>query len=68
MTLLSSLSVSGSPIRVIGDQSDERSTKSCTTTAARISFPVPSICVLKVKGQNAFDNWVWDSGNGRVGW
>jgi hypothetical protein len=68
VTLLSSLSVSGSPIRVIGDQSDERSTKSCTTTPASINFPVPSICVLKVKGQNAFDNWVWDSGNGRIGW
>jgi hypothetical protein len=68
VTLLSSLAVSGGPIRVIGDQNDERSTTSCTTTPATINFPVPSICVLKVKGQNAFDNWVWDAGNGRVGW
>jgi hypothetical protein len=68
VTLLSTQPVSGGPIRVIGDQGDERSTKSCTTTPATINFSVPSICVLKVKGQDAFDNWIWDSGNGRIGW
>jgi hypothetical protein len=67
LTLLSTQTVPGSPIRVIGDQSDERSTKSCTTTPATINFPVPSICVKKVSGQD-LDNWVWDTGNGRVGW
>jgi hypothetical protein len=60
--------VQGSPLRIIGDQSDERSTTSCTTTPASINFPVPSICAQDVKGQNAIDTWIWDSGNGRIGW
>jgi hypothetical protein len=67
---LSSAPVTGGPIRVIGDQKDERSTTSCTTAPAAIDFPVPSICVLKLKvnGHKALDNWVWDASNGRIGW
>jgi len=68
LSLLSSGAVQGSSLRIIGDQSDERSTKSCTTTPASINFPVPSICALDVKGQNAIDTWIWDTGNGRIGW
>lgn len=55
----------GSPIRVIGDQSDERSTVGCTLTFSS-KIPVPSICVQKVKGtQGTYDAYTWSDGNGQ---
>ncbi len=53
----------GFPIRIIGDQPDERSTTGCTTTYAS-TIPVPSVCAKKVQGTKALDGWLWDAGNG----
>jgi len=59
-------SVPGQPIRIIGDQSDERSNEGCTTMFSNL-IPFPSICAQKVPGQpRALDAWVWDSGNGQI--
>jgi len=56
----------GSPIRIIGDQSDERtSSVGCTTTFSN-QIPIPSICVAKVKGmQGTYDAYTWSDGNGQ---
>jgi hypothetical protein len=54
-------------VRVIGDQSGERSNKGCTTVFSP-QIPIPSVCAVKVKGAGAIDAWLWDSENGRVGW
>jgi hypothetical protein len=56
----------GEPIRIIGDQSSERSTISCTTEAPA-GLVVPSICVKK-DGPKALEAWVWDRANGYVQW
>jgi hypothetical protein len=54
---------SANPIRIIGDQSDERSSAGCTTTTPPAN--IPSVCGAKVKGNNqAIDAWLWDSANG----
>lgn len=56
------------PPLVIGDQDEERSKKGCTWTFST-EIPVPSICAKKVQGlPQALDVWVWDVGNGRVGY
>lgn len=67
IALAAASGVQGEPIRIIGDQGDERSTTSCTTTYSA-GIPVPSICVKKVPGSKALDSWVWDRGNGFVNW
>jgi hypothetical protein len=63
---------SGEPIRIIGDQDDERTTSSaaCSTNPppSPIPFNIPVICVqdVKVGKTQALDSWVWDLGNGFV--
>jgi hypothetical protein len=57
--------VQAAPIRIIGDQSDERSTTLCTTTIPSPIPALPKICVAKA-GSKALDSYVWDTGNGFV--
>jgi hypothetical protein len=58
----------GTPTRVIGDQSFERSNKGCVP-AYVTQIPVPSVCAKKVQGQQqTLDVWLWDSHNGRNGY
>ena len=52
----------GSPIRIIGDQDDERST-ACSASTPPAASAVPSICAQKF-GPKALDSFVWDLGNG----
>ena len=62
------------PIRIIGDQSDERSTTLCTTTIQSTIPTLPRICTKNVsgpppvQGQQPVDSFVWDNGNGNVNW
>ena len=58
---------SGVPIRIIGDQADERSTSLCSTAIPASTVTMPKICAVK-SGPKAIDTYVWDSGNGRVNW
>ena len=58
---------SGEPIRIIGDQSGERSTTLCSTTVPASTVAMPKICAVKVSGKT-LDAFLWDSGNGRVNW
>lgn len=64
ITSLTGTDGTGNPIRIIGDQNDEKSTTLCTTDA-QTSLSGPMICVKKVTGQ-VFDTYVWDLGNGWV--
>ena len=54
----------GTPERIIGDQSFERSSKGCVFAYSN-NIPVPSICGDKAQGlSQTIDAWVWDSHNG----
>ena len=64
ITTLTGTTGTGNPIRIIGDQSDERSTTLCTL-APQTSLTGPKICVTKIANK-VFDSYVWDLGNGWI--
>jgi hypothetical protein len=60
-----STALAGSPIRIIGDQNDERTMNTGCTFTFSNAIPIPSICDKKVKGTSGtYDAYVWDQGNG----
>jgi hypothetical protein len=60
-------SPAGNPIRIVGDDSDERSTEICSTDIPSPIPTLPRVCVNKV-GPKTLDAFLWDTGNGWANW
>jgi hypothetical protein len=67
LTLASTPSPVGNPIRIVGDQSDERSTQICSTDIPSPIPTLPRVCVDKI-GPKTLDAYLWDTGNGWANW
>jgi len=60
-------SANGNPIRIIGDDNDERSTSLCSKTLPPVGTVLPKLCAVKV-GAKDLDAYLWDDGNGKINW